>query len=103
MTMKKKVYLAILGGLSALLADGCGGDTYCQSGPKYGTQCYSLSDVRTPPGQRPPLSSEPPPRWQPEPPPNFGTTASPASNGAPAPLGSPAWHPDEPSADAGPD
>src|SRR5262249_12398866 len=43
-------------------------DTYCQSGAKYGTQCYSMTDVRTPPGQRPPLSNEPP-LWYKGPPP----------------------------------
>ena len=24
---------------------GCGNSSYCQSGPKYGTQCYSPNDV----------------------------------------------------------
>jgi hypothetical protein len=54
-------------------------NTYCQSGPKYGTQCYSMTDVRTPPGQRPPLSSEPP-LWYngPPPPMTYGSPPSPA-------------------------
>ena len=56
---------------------GCA-DTYCQSGAKYGTQCYSMTDVRTPPGQRPPLSSEPPLWYKgPPPPTRYGSPPSP--------------------------
>jgi hypothetical protein len=36
--------------MTALLASGCF-DTYCQSGPKYGTQCYT---VQGEPGNAPP-------------------------------------------------
>ncbi len=43
-------------------------DTYCQSGAKYGTQCMSLTDARNAPGQRPPLTNEPP-SWYTAPPP----------------------------------
>jgi hypothetical protein len=50
----------------ALGACGCGGalprgsGTYCQSGPKYGTECYSDIDVTDPPGHHGP----PPPPEQ---------------------------------------
>jgi len=39
----------------AVSAVACGpaGGTYCQSGPKYGTQCYSRMDLQ-PPGAPPP-------------------------------------------------
>ena len=39
----------------ASLTTACGpaGGTYCQSGPKYGTQCYSRMDLQ-PPGSPPP-------------------------------------------------
>jgi len=30
--------------VAAVLLSGCG-ETYCQSGPKYGTQCYSMNDT----------------------------------------------------------
>ena len=41
------------------LITGCGpgGGTYCQSGPKYGTQCYSQMDLQ-PPGSPPPSATE---------------------------------------------
>jgi len=48
--------------LGSALLTGCGpagGGTYCQSGPRYGTQCYSNADVTAPPGQRPPTQGEP--------------------------------------------
>ena len=40
---------------AAAVLTGCGpgGGTYCQSGPKYGTQCYSQMDLQ-PPGTPPP-------------------------------------------------
>ena len=50
---------------ASIIAFACGpgtiplADTYCQSGPKYGTQCTSLTDVRASKGQRPPLPGEP--------------------------------------------
>ncbi|MFZ5890766.1 MAG: hypothetical protein ACOY0T_06910 [Myxococcota bacterium] len=31
---------------------GAGAGTYCQSGSRYGTQCYAEPDVRQPPGSR---------------------------------------------------
>ncbi|HVW30783.1 MAG TPA: hypothetical protein VHC69_35745 [Polyangiaceae bacterium] len=41
--------------MTALLASACGGGTYCQTGPKYGTQCY---DVQQPgPGNMPPAEN----------------------------------------------
>jgi hypothetical protein len=47
-----------------LTLSGCGPDgTYCQSGPKYGTQCYTQSDVQGPSHARPedsPRKGEPP-------------------------------------------
>jgi hypothetical protein len=52
--MKTTLLLAtMLGALGLLAACGPGGGTYCQSGSKYGTQCYSQMDVSNPPGQRP--------------------------------------------------
>jgi hypothetical protein len=65
--MRSTFLFAILGSCALALA-GCGGDTACQSGPKYGTQCYSLTDVRSGPGQRPPSVSEPPQWWNGPPP-----------------------------------
>jgi hypothetical protein len=38
--------------VSTLAACGPGSGVYCQSGPKYGTQCYSEADVREDPKQR---------------------------------------------------
>jgi hypothetical protein len=77
--MRATMFLATL--VSCLLGAACGGDTYCQSGPKYGTQCYSMTDVRSPPGQRPPGAGEPPQWWKTTPPPaSYG-----ASQAKPAP------------------
>jgi hypothetical protein len=45
--------------VAAATACGPGGGTYCQSGPKHGTQCYSESDVRTPPGRHPEPTEHP--------------------------------------------
>ncbi|MGC4090597.1 MAG: hypothetical protein QM756_22545 [Polyangiaceae bacterium] len=41
---------AILLAASLLAACGPGGGAYCQSGSRYGTQCYAEPDVRQPPG-----------------------------------------------------
>ncbi|HKQ71887.1 MAG TPA: hypothetical protein VJT73_21230 [Polyangiaceae bacterium] len=78
----------------ALLASaGCGGDTYCQSGPKYGTTCYSMSDVRAAHGDPRPPPAEP--QWRARPPkPTPLPPASPSSTS----MSSPYWRP---SADAG--
>jgi hypothetical protein len=38
----------ILAGVLALATAGCT-ETYCQSGPKYGTQCYDLPRGEEPP------------------------------------------------------
>lgn len=35
----------------------CGSSTYCQSGPKHGTQCHSENDLQAP-GERPPPAGE---------------------------------------------
>jgi hypothetical protein len=53
------------------LACGPGAGVYCQSGPKYGTECYSEADVRNPPGEQRP-HEEPPRKGEPPstPPPN---------------------------------
>jgi len=93
----------LAGTLSALLLStvSCGGDTYCQGGPKYGTTCHSLSDVRQAPGQRPPLSSEPPNWWQPAPPLKLPTGVSAAPTGTSIPMSSPAWRPKPVIFDAG--
>jgi hypothetical protein len=44
---------------AAALLSGCGpgGGAYCQSGPKYGTQCYSQMDLQ-PPGSPPPSQDD---------------------------------------------
>jgi len=44
--------LATLLAATALLLGACGpaGGTYCQSGPRYGTTCYSSTEVTAPPG-----------------------------------------------------
>ena len=44
----------------ASLTTGCGpgAGTYCQTGPKYGTQCYSQMDLQ-PPGSPPPPAGGP--------------------------------------------
>ncbi len=92
MTTRKVLFTGLLTllfaavGLVTLVAAGCGGDTYCQSGPKYGTQCMSLTDARNPPGQRPPLSSEPPSWYQPKPPYMFGSPAQTTTAPAPKPY-----------------
>jgi hypothetical protein len=44
-------------GLTTLSACGPGAGTYCQSGPKYGTQCYSQVDLQ-PPGTPPPPAGD---------------------------------------------
>ncbi len=51
--MSKQSLALCLVSLAVALA-GCGpnGGTYCQSGPKYGTQCYSQMDLQ-PPGTPP--------------------------------------------------
>ncbi len=43
---------------AVLLLVGCN-ETYCQRGPKYGTQCYSINEVEW---QETQVHSEPPPR-----------------------------------------
>lgn len=90
---------SFLGALATLVIAACT-DTYCQSGAKYGTQCMSLTDARNPPGQRPPLSNEPP-AWYTSPPPprQFGAPKS-AYPPPPYPTISPAPAA-VPSADAG--
>ncbi len=40
-------------GIASLGACGPGAGSYCQTGPKYGTQCYSQMDLQ-PPGSAPP-------------------------------------------------
>jgi len=42
---------------ASALACGPAGGTYCQSGPKYGTQCYSKMDLQ-PPGSPPPPAGD---------------------------------------------
>ena len=85
--MASRFLAASMGIAIASWCMGCG-DTYCQSGPKYGTTCHSLTDVRNQQnGGRPPLSSEPA-AWftQPPPPAKFG-----AGSVSPAPLPAPAY------------
>ena len=53
--MSKLTKLALVFAL-ALPACGPGAGSYCQSGPKYGTQCYSQMDLQ-PPGT-PPVSPD---------------------------------------------
>ena len=43
--------------LASLAACGPAGGTYCQSGPKYGTECYSQMDLQ-PPGSPPPPAGD---------------------------------------------
>jgi hypothetical protein len=50
--------LTLTGAMAALSGCGPGGGTYCQSGPKYGTQCYSRMDLQ-PPGSPPPPPDDP--------------------------------------------
>ena len=45
--------------LTTVPACGPGGGTYCQSGPKHGTKCYSETDVRNPPGTHPEPTEHP--------------------------------------------
>lgn len=53
-------WLVVLGfGLGLVGCSGAQGGTYCQSGSKYGTQCYSMADIQSPPGQRPPPADAP--------------------------------------------
>lgn len=66
---------------------GC--DTYCQSGAKYGTQCHSMNDVRTMPGQRPPLSNDPPLFYSGPPPPQPKPSAPPPVYPMPNPTSQP--------------
>ena len=53
--MAKLILLPLLASL--LAACGPNGGTYCQSGPKYGTQCYSQMDLQ-PPGSAPPPAGD---------------------------------------------
>ena len=70
----------LAGGIVALSLAQCSSDVYCQSGPKYGTQCYSGWDVREQYRQQgrgaPPQETEP--SWNKSPPP---TQPSPGSAG----------------------
>lgn len=43
----------------ALAGCGPGSGVYCQSGAKYGTQCYAEPDVQQPPGQPRPAQDGP--------------------------------------------
>jgi len=55
---KLTLLLLTLAGMASLTAAcGPGGGTYCQSGPKYGTQCYSQMDLQ-PPGSPPPPAGD---------------------------------------------
>jgi hypothetical protein len=49
---KFALLLALIWAMAGLSACGPGAGTYCQSGPKYGTQCYSQMDLQ-PPGSPP--------------------------------------------------
>ncbi len=51
----------LVAGLVCWSACGPGGGTYCQSGPKYGTQCYSRMDLQAP-GSPPPPADDGRPR-----------------------------------------
>ena len=57
--MAKPTLLSLILVCLAALMAACGpdGGTYCQSGPKYGTQCYSKMDLQ-PPGSPPPPAGE---------------------------------------------
>ena len=52
--MAKFSILIVLATAAATLSSACGpgAGAYCQSGPKYGTQCYSQLDLQ-PPGSPP--------------------------------------------------
>jgi len=54
-----KIAILIAMASAPLLSTGCGpgGGTYCQTGPKYGTQCYSQSEL-DPPGTPPPPAGD---------------------------------------------
>lgn len=54
---------AAVGSLATIGCSGAAGvgDTYCQSGPRYGTECYSGVDVRSPPGRQGPPEMGPDP------------------------------------------
>ncbi|HEY3666250.1 MAG TPA: hypothetical protein VGL19_09630 [Polyangiaceae bacterium] len=56
--MSRLALLVALGSVTAVLS-GCGpgGGAYCQTGPKYGTQCYSQMDLQ-PPGSPPPPADD---------------------------------------------
>jgi hypothetical protein len=51
--MRRHSARAVLGFTAALAALACGptaSGVYCQSGPRYGTECYARPDVVDPPG-----------------------------------------------------
>ncbi|HET9959116.1 MAG TPA: hypothetical protein VFQ61_31715 [Polyangiaceae bacterium] len=50
------MFLALLAAPGWVAACGPNGGTYCQSGPKYGTQCYAMPDVEHTPGAPPPMA-----------------------------------------------
>lgn len=74
-------------------------DAYCQSGSRYGTQCYSASEVERAQAHGPVNPGENPVRL---PPVRGGsaTSAPPPPSGA-APFGSPYWHPTPPTSASG--
>ncbi len=45
--------------ISLVSACAPGSGTYCQTGPRYGTQCYAEPDVRQPPGAPRPVPESP--------------------------------------------
>ncbi|MBN1607097.1 MAG: hypothetical protein JW940_10725 [Polyangiaceae bacterium] len=51
MSARKTLALCLVLGTGAC---GPGGGTYCQTGPKYGTKCYSNVDVSNAPGYKGP-------------------------------------------------
>jgi hypothetical protein len=55
MTFNSLIACCVLG--LSVACCGPGGGTYCQSGPRYGTQCYSRQDL-APPGS-PPVNPDP--------------------------------------------
>jgi len=61
MANPNQLRLMLVGLASVLAACGPQGGTYCQSGPKYGTQCYSKMDLQ-PPGSPPPPADNRTPR-----------------------------------------
>ncbi len=52
--IRTSLSIALVFACTCLTLIGCGpgGGTYCQTGPKYGTQCYSRMDL-DPPGTAP--------------------------------------------------